>query len=108
MQTAGEQGTEVRLTQCLCCQELYETWVSMADLEAHLLVLPTPGKAQLLKDHLSWLLLPALLLCPLSLPLVSNLPAESPRTASVTQCNTAAHINMQAARQGDGRGQGLA
>ena len=95
MQTAGEQGTEVRLTQCLCSQGLYEPWASMADLEPHLLVLPTPGKAQLLEDHLSWLLLPALLLCPLSLPLVSNLPAESPRTTSATQCNTAAHSNTQ-------------
>lgn len=44
-------------------------------VEPHLLVLPTPGKAQLLKDHLWALLLPALLLCPLSLPLVSYLPA---------------------------------
>ena len=74
-------------------------------LRPHLLVLPTPGKAQLLKHHLWALLLPALLLCPLSLPLVSHLPAESPHTASATPRDTAAHGNMQVARPGGSHGQ---
>ena len=71
-------------------------------------MLPTPGKAQLLKDYLWGLLLPALLLCPLSLPLVSHLPAERPRTASATQRDASAHRNMQVARLGDGHGEGQA